>query len=118
MGKLNGGVFMKKIFTVIMLLAGSLAAVALVLQKMGKLSSVLEAHAGAYGVIGKDDAPTAVFAITKTVPLFIYNFFIRLFGDISVFSSASLLHHIAKRNDVHPRSTTIADHDCEGNSAC
>jgi hypothetical protein len=83
---------MKKFLAVILVLAGSLSIAFWVLQKMGKLSPLLKVQAGAFGVIGKADAPAAVFMITKAVPMFFYNLLIRLFGYISALSSVSLPH--------------------------
>lgn len=82
---------MKKVLMIITVLTGGLAIAASVLQKLGRLSPVLKANAGAVAFLGKPHAPSAVFAVSKVVPMVFSNLLVRFFGSVSVLSAKSLL---------------------------
>ena len=86
---------------------GGFALAVSVLSKLGKFSVVKysvvwKTNAGAVGVIGKADGPTAVFVASKAAPLVFPNVFIRFFSCASAFSAAQLAHRARqkKRHEI------------------
>ena len=95
---------MKKILTVVLVLASGIAVAASVLQMLGKLSSILEVKSGAFGVTGKFDGVSAVFVGMKAVPLIVSTLIVQIFSGICAINTSLLLRHAVKQNAARTRN--------------
>jgi len=96
---------MKKILTVVLVLAGGIAVAISVLQIMGKLSPILEMKSGAVGVTGKSDGMTAVFVGMKAVPLIVSTLIVQIFSGICAINTSLLLRHAIKQSAARTRNS-------------
>ena len=84
---------MKKMVTVVMMLAGSVAVVAAVLQRMEKYTKIWVGAAGAAGTVEKQRGPTVVFSLKRVSAATVLGLVRKIGTAISSLSAAYLCNY-------------------------